>query len=127
MKIRLDEWLKREFYPPPAIRTARQTNPPRHGALHNIARLTLENGSSNIAIRNRLRAVFACEMPEVCCATGCEHHPAAELVAATTTISNDSQETSHEDPRPSSRADCMHRVGRRRHVTDGRARARRRP
>jgi predicted site-specific integrase-resolvase len=23
MKIRLDEWLKREFYPPPAIRTAR--------------------------------------------------------------------------------------------------------
>jgi hypothetical protein len=22
-KIRLDEWLKREFYPPPAIRTAR--------------------------------------------------------------------------------------------------------
>ncbi|WP_321919375.1 excisionase [Paraburkholderia tropica] len=24
MKIRLDEWLKREFDPPPAIRTARQ-------------------------------------------------------------------------------------------------------
>ena len=71
MKIRLDEWLKREFYPPPAIRTARQTYPPRHGALHNIARLTLENGSSNIAIRNRLRAVFACEIPEVCCATDC--------------------------------------------------------
>jgi hypothetical protein len=23
MKIRLDEWLKREFDPPPAIRTAR--------------------------------------------------------------------------------------------------------
>lgn len=24
MKIRLDDWLKREFYPPPAIRTARR-------------------------------------------------------------------------------------------------------
>jgi predicted site-specific integrase-resolvase len=23
MKLRLDEWLKREFYPPPAISTAR--------------------------------------------------------------------------------------------------------
>ncbi|MFL9918848.1 excisionase [Paraburkholderia fungorum] len=23
MKLRLNEWLKREFYPPPAIRTAR--------------------------------------------------------------------------------------------------------
>ncbi|MGC2944197.1 excisionase [Burkholderia ambifaria] len=23
MKLRLDEWLKREFFPPPAIRTAR--------------------------------------------------------------------------------------------------------
>jgi predicted site-specific integrase-resolvase len=23
MKLRLDEWLKRNFYPPPAVRTAR--------------------------------------------------------------------------------------------------------